>query len=110
MVPQRSSQSQQALNKALSLFRSGRPDKAEKLARGVLSAEPRNAQLLQFVAMLCQIQHKFADAAVLCEKAVAIAPNSADAHYNLGTALMKQGRSEQAVASFEKSLALAPGN
>ena len=110
MAHQRSPQNQQTLNKALSLFQSGRPDKAEKLARSVLSTEPRNAELLQFVAMLCQTQDKFADAAALCTKAVAIAPNSAEAHYNLGTALMKQGRSEQAIASFEKSLALAPGN
>ncbi len=110
MAHQRSPQNQQTLNKALSLFQSGRPDKAEKLARSVLSTEPRNAELLQFVAMLCQTQDKFADAAALCTKAAAIAPNSAEAHYNLGTALMKQGRSEQAIASFEKSLALAPGN
>lgn len=110
MAHQRSPHNQQTLNKALSLFQSGRPDKAEKLARSVLSMEPRNAELLQFVAMLCQSQDKFADAAALCSKAVAIAPNSAEAHYNLGTALMKQGRAEQAVASFERSLALAPGN
>ena len=110
MAHQRSPQNQQTLNKALSLFQSGRPDKAEKLARSVLSTEPRNAELLQFVAMLCQSQDKFADAARSARKAVAIAPNSAEAHYNLGTALMKQGRTEQAVASFEKSLTLAPEN
>lgn len=110
MAHQRSPQNQQTLNKALSLFQSGRPDKAEKLARSVLSTEPRNADLLQFVAMLCQTQDKFADAAALCTKAVALVPNSAQAHYNLGTALMKQRRSEQAIASFETSLALAPGN
>ena len=110
MAHQRSPQNQQTLNKALSLFQSGRPDKAEKLARSVLSTEPRNADLLQFVAMLCQTQDKFADAAALCTKAVAITPNSAEAHYNLGTALMNQGKADQAVASFEKSLAFAPGN
>jgi protein O-GlcNAc transferase len=110
MALQRSPHNQQTLNKALALFQSGRPDKAEKLARTVLSTDPRNAELLQFVAMLCQTQDKFADAAALCTKAVAIAPNSAEAHYNLGTAVMKLGRAEQAVACFEKSLALAPGN
>ena len=88
----RSPQNQQTLNKSLSLFQSGRPDKAEKLARTVLAMEPRNADLLQFVATLCQSQEKFADAVALCAKAVAIAPNAAGAHYNLGTALMKQGQ------------------
>ena len=110
MAHQRSPQNQQTLNKSLSLFQSGRADKAEKLARSVLATEPRNAELLQFVAMLCQSQDKFADAVALCTKAVAIDANSAGAQYNLGTALMKQGRNAQAVASLEKSLALAPGN
>ena len=72
--------------------------------------EPRNADLLQFVATLCQSQEKFADAVALCAKAVAIVPNAAGAHYNLGTALMKQGQTEKAIASFEKSLALAPAS
>jgi protein O-GlcNAc transferase len=110
MAYQRSLQSQQTLNKSLSLFQSGRSDKAEKLARSILATEPRNAELLQFVAMLCQSQDKFADAVALCTKAVAIDPNSAEAHYNLGTALMKQGRNVQAVASLEKSLALSSAN
>jgi predicted O-linked N-acetylglucosamine transferase (SPINDLY family) len=110
MAHQRSPQNQQTLNKSLSLFQSGRADKAEKLARSVLATEPRNAELLQFVAMLCQSQEKFADAVALCTKAVAIDANSAGAQYNLGTALMKQGRNAQAVASLEKSLALAPDN
>jgi protein O-GlcNAc transferase len=110
MAYQRTLQSQQTLNKSLSLFQSGRPDKAEKLARSILATEPRNAELLQFVAMLCQSQEKFADAVALCTKALAIDPNSAEAHYNLGTALMKQGRNVQAVASLEASLALASAN
>jgi protein O-GlcNAc transferase len=110
MAYQRSPQNQQTLNKSLALFQSGRLDKAEKLARSILATEPRNAELLQFVAMLCQSQDKFADAVALCTKAVGLDPNSAEAHYNLGTALMKQGRNVQAVASLERSLALAPAN
>ena len=111
MAYQRSPQNQQTLNKALSLFQSGRPDKAEKLARSVLSPRSRAMPSSCSSWPCCaRARTKFADAAALCTKAVAIVPNSAEAHYNLGTALMKQGRSEQAVASFEKSLALAPGN
>lgn len=104
---QRSPQNQQTLNKSLGLFQRGRFDKAEKLARSVLAAEPRNAELIQFVAMLCQNQEKYAEAAALCTKAVALSPNSAEAYYNLGTALMNQGHFEQAAANLKKSLALA---
>src|SRR5262245_41779017 len=110
MRQQRSPQHQQTLNKSLSLFQSGRFDKAEKLARSVLASEPRNAELLQFIALICQSQEKYADAEALCARAVAVNPHSVEAHYNLGTALMKRGRAEQAVASFRRSLALAPHN
>ena len=100
--------SQQTIDKALSFFRSGRFDKAEKLARSLLAAEPRNAELLQFIAVLCQSQGRNADAAALCAKAVAINPGSAEAHYNLGTAQMKLSHAEEAIANFQKSLAIAP--
>jgi predicted O-linked N-acetylglucosamine transferase (SPINDLY family) len=104
---QRSPQNQQTLNKSLGLFQRGRFDKAEKLARSVLAAEPRNAELMQFVAMLCQNQEKYAEAAALCSKAVALLPHSAEAYYNLGTALMNQGHFEQAAANLRKASALA---
>ena len=100
--------SQQTIDKALSFFRSGRFDKAEKLARSVLAAEPRNAELLQFVAVLCQSQGRNADAAALCARAVDVNPSSAEAHYNLGTAQMKLSHAEKAIANFQKALAIAP--
>jgi len=108
MAYQRTLQSQQTLNKSLSLFQSGRPDKAEKLARSILATEPRNAELLQFVAMLCQSQEKFADAVALCTKALAIDPNSAEAHYNLALALRQEGKKADSQQELEKAYQLSP--
>jgi tetratricopeptide repeat protein len=62
MAHQRSPASQLLLNNSLSLFKSGKLDKAEEFARKVLAAEPRNADLLQFIAVLCLEQSKLDEA------------------------------------------------
>jgi predicted O-linked N-acetylglucosamine transferase (SPINDLY family) len=110
MPRQRSPANQDALSKSYSFFKNGRFDKAEELARRVLLAEPRNAQLLQFVAVLCVGQGKYDDAIALCTKAVRLDPNSGEAHYNLGVALFNGRRHKDAIASLRASLALLPGN
>ena len=43
------------------------------------------------------------------DRAVAMSPQSADAHNSRGNALMMLGRHEDALASFEKSLSMEPG-
>jgi hypothetical protein len=58
MAHQRSPASQLLLNNSLSLFKSGKLDKAEEFARKVLAAEPRNTELLQYIAVLCLEQGK----------------------------------------------------
>jgi len=105
---QRSHENQLMLNRSLAFFQNGRFDKAEKLAREVLGSEPRNSELLQFIAVLCQNQQKYADAATLCAKIASIEPSSPQAHYNLGTILMRLKRAEEAITSFQRSLVLAP--
>jgi protein O-GlcNAc transferase len=101
---------QQMLQRAFALFQQGRLADAEKLARRALRQGGPNAQLLQFVAVLCTGQDKHAEAVRLCTEAVRLAPQSAEAHYNLGTALMRLERGEEAVASLQKAIAILPGN
>jgi Flp pilus assembly protein TadD len=43
-------------------------------------------------------------------KAVKADPNLAEAHYNLGLALDKMGKHDEATAEFKKAAELAPGN
>ncbi|MBS0311506.1 MAG: tetratricopeptide repeat protein, partial [Proteobacteria bacterium] len=41
-------------------------------------------------------------------QAIALQPNHANAHYNLGNALKEQGRMDEAIASYRKAVALTP--
>ena len=43
------------------------------------------------------------------ERALALRPDLAETHYNLGTALKDQGRLDEAVNCFERALAINPG-
>ncbi len=43
-----------------------------------------------------------------CRKAIAIKPDYAEAHYNIGTSLRTLGRYDEALKSFDRALALQP--
>lgn len=83
-----------------------------RLARavgGVLRPRPRPDELLERAAE-ADGRGDHAEAERLCREALAIAPQSADAWMNLGLALQLQGRSDEALAAFERAAALGPGS
>ncbi|KAB2911501.1 MAG: tetratricopeptide repeat protein [Hyphomicrobiaceae bacterium] len=100
---------QQTLQLALELYQKGEFSKAEKLARGLLPGNRSNPSFLQFVAALCSAQSKFKDAVALCQQAVKLAPQSSEAHYNLGAALLGLERHAEALSSLQTSNALQSG-
>lgn len=53
---------------------------------------------------------QYQEAKTQFEQAVASAPNSAEAHYNLGLALFALGETDQAREHFMEAANLAPGN
>ncbi len=53
---------------------------------------------------------RIADAAELYRRALALNPDLADAHNNLGIALAAQGRADAAVAHYERAIALNPSD
>lgn len=99
---------QQNLQRAFALFQQGRLPEAEKVARRAAREVPPNAQLLQFIALVCSGQEKHDDAVALCEQAVQLVPSSAEGHYNLGTALMRQGNAVRAISSLQRSIEISP--
>jgi tetratricopeptide (TPR) repeat protein len=64
------------------------------------------AQHSQGIALL--LQHRPAEATACFERALALAPDHAQAHYHLGIALMQTNHLDDAAAHFERALAIVP--
>src|SRR5262245_59316051 len=96
------------LREAWSLHQQGRLNDAERLYREVLKREPRNANALHFLGVLEAQRGQYELAAQLIDASLAINPGNAAGHYNRGNALRALNRSLEALASYEKTLAIKP--
>lgn len=89
-----------ALNYALSCFRAGRYDEAEKSARFAVQNEPGD-QAYDALACALREQGKLPEALAASEDAVRSAPSSAAALHTKGSILLAMGRAADALAIFE---------
>jgi tetratricopeptide (TPR) repeat protein len=96
------------LRRALSLHQSGQLAEAERLYAAVLAAEPDNFDALHLCGVLKHQRGEHAQALGLIAQALKSNARSAPAHSNYGNVLAILDRHEDAVASFDKALALAP--
>jgi serine/threonine protein kinase/tetratricopeptide (TPR) repeat protein len=89
------------------------PDDAYPRAKGAAErALQREPELAEAITSLGKVlgwhEWKFADAEVQLAKAVALAPNYAEAHYVHGTILPSVGRLQDAIDTMRKALVLDP--
>jgi len=90
-------------------MQSGRPDEAEHRFRDALRLRPYDLDIrLDLVAVLYE-QGKLAEALAGTERALAVSPESAPAHYLRGCVLYRMGSVEEAVAECQTALRLQPG-
>ena len=95
----------------LTLNRDFRPKAvAEDLVgyEGLIARDPGNAALHDDAAVLYQELGRQREAAAHFAVSAKLKPESAEAHFNLGTALMLSGDPDQAIAAFGRALALEP--
>src|SRR6185369_8486189 len=71
---------------------------------------PNDPEAAAEVAKNLFSQHKFDESERLLRHALAIRPDSADAHYSLGVLLMEKSLLEQAEREFLEAIRLQPGN
>jgi protein O-GlcNAc transferase len=99
--------SEQMLAAAMAQHRAGRLAEAERLYRLVCAADPNNAGAFHLLGVVAH-QLKRPDAAVLLGHAIALDPNSAEAHNDRGVILAANGSLAEALSCFERAVALNP--
>jgi Tfp pilus assembly protein PilF len=88
----------------------GRPADAETSARRILDSDPDHVPSLRLLGVIRDEAGDHAAAADLFARVAELAPDDADAYYNLGTSLLALSRPEEAASRFRRALALAPRN
>ena len=88
--------------------RAGELSKAEGIYQQILKTDPNQPVALHLLGVIAHQQSKYDIAVKLITKALAINPDFAEAHNNLGNAFTELGKLDEAVASCHKALAIKP--
>jgi predicted O-linked N-acetylglucosamine transferase (SPINDLY family) len=97
-----------ALQQALALYRGGNAAAAVPILRSLAEAQPRDAQVLFYLGTAeLQLGHA-APAAEALRASLRLAPNP-NSFNNLGLALQRMGRPEEALPAFDRAIQSSPG-
>jgi tetratricopeptide (TPR) repeat protein len=99
---------QQTIDLAVQHHSAGRLPEAENIYNQILQADPSQPVALHLLGVIARQVGENDRAVKFIAKALAIKPDYADAHGNLGNALKEQGKLDDAVASYREALALKP--
>lgn len=100
---------QQALDLAMEHHRSGRLAEAEHIYRQLIQCQPNNPDPIHLLGLVAYHARHYAPARELIERAIAMNPNIARYHNNLGTILIDLGEHDRALAAYAEALRLEPG-
>lgn len=93
---------------ALQLHQAGKLAEAETAYRTILETQPNNAHALHFLGVIALQQNDPIQAGELIAKAVALLPDEPVFLCNLGQALTQQGRGDEALDAYNRSVEIAP--
>jgi len=96
----------QMLDAALEHHRAGRLDEAERIYRQILSGQPDHSDALHFLGVVLGQKDQPQLAIELIGRAIAIRPDVANYHSNLGEFLRHAGNLEESVASFRHAIGM----
>lgn len=98
----------QTFSKAIAALRQGDLASAEALCLAVLDLDPRHVEALHLSGLAATQAGRADEGVNRLERATQIRQKDPTLHNNLALALMKQGRDQDALASFETALVLDP--
>jgi len=96
------------LSEAMALHQQGRLEQAIAAYRTALQKAPAHIGTLNLLGIALIQMGKLQEAAKTIQQAIRSDPNQPSAHYNLGTVLQAMNLHEEALHSYEASLALKP--
>jgi len=96
------------LRQALAHHRRGDLARAETLYRDLLAADSDRVDALHLLGVLSVQTKRLARGIELLDKAAALKPDFAEAHFHGACALQDIGRLDEALARFDKTIALRP--
>src|SRR2546421_4230915 len=99
---------ERALTMALELHRAGRLGEAEDAYQKILERLPLSHDALHGCGLIAQDSGKHERAVELISQAIAIRPEVAGYHANLGLALKELGKLSEAEAALRKALEIDP--
>src|SRR5690349_6863165 len=109
MTQENSPQVVTLLKEAVALHQAGKLDDAAARYAQVLALAPAQFDALHLLGVVNRQQGDAALAVERISAALRINPAQATAHCNLGAALQDLGRTDEALASYERALDLKPG-
>lgn len=92
------------INPLIALFNAGQHAEVESRARMLLTRYPDSGMAWKILGAALQLQGK--DALPALQKATELAPDNAEAHYNLAVALKMRGLLHEAVAAYRRAIRL----
>lgn len=98
----------EAIEEATRLMLQEKTQKASRILRKVLKAEPQNAEALHLAGVVRYRAGAFGKACDHIERAIQIDPNVPDYHVTLGEILNEIGSLEASIASYKRAIALDP--
>ena len=105
---ERGSPSEDLINSLLQHYQNGRLSDAEKLAIEITREFPKHQFAWKVLGVLFEARGSKTEAVEANQTAVALSPQDAEAHNNLGNTLKELGRLKEAEASYNKAIALMP--
>jgi predicted TPR repeat methyltransferase len=102
------SPSPQKLNKLLEYYQNGRFSDTEKLSLEITQDFPKHQFAWKVLAAVLGATGRHSEAVNANRTAVALSPQDAEAHSNLGITLQELGRLEESEASCKQAIALKP--
>jgi hypothetical protein len=99
---------QSELNSLLEHYQNGRYEDAEKLALILTDKFRTHPFGWKVLGAVLNQTGRISEGLIACQKSVALAPENAEAHYNLGVTLKELDRLEEAEESYRQAIALKP--